>query len=72
MSLSVCGESVYVAVKHYTELTTEDAVVDEGCLLSQISHEAFPFVFGVVFSAVCTIGMVWGVVFAKAYGTMAL
>lgn len=49
MSLSVSGESVKVAVKHYTELTKKEAVVDEACLLSQISHEAFPFVFGVVF-----------------------
>jgi len=30
-------------------LTTKEAVVDEACLLSRISHEAFPFVFGVVF-----------------------
>ena len=49
MSLSVSGESVKVAVKHYTELTTKEAVVDEACLLSRISHEALPFVFGVVF-----------------------
>lgn len=49
MSFSVSEESVKVAVKHYTELTTKEAVVDEACLLSRISHEAFPFVFGVVF-----------------------
>lgn len=49
MSLSVSGESVKVAVKHYPELTPREAVVDEACLLSRISHEAFPFVFGVVF-----------------------
>ena len=49
VSLSVSGESVKVAVKHYTELTTKEAVVDEASLLSRISHEAFPFVFGVVF-----------------------
>ena len=48
-SLSVSGESVKVKVKHYTELTTKEAVVDEAYLLSRISHEAFPFVFGVVF-----------------------
>ena len=46
MSLSVSGESVKVAVKHYTELTPKEAVIDEACLLSRISHEAFPFVFG--------------------------
>ena len=42
-------ESVKVAVKHYTELTPKEAVVDEACLLYRISCEAFPFVFGVVF-----------------------
>lgn len=38
-------------IKHYmcTELTTKEAVFDEACLLSLISHKAFPFVFGVVF-----------------------
>ena len=49
VSLSVSGGSVKVAVKHYTELTPKEAVIDEACLLSRISHEAFPFVFGVVF-----------------------
>lgn len=49
VSLSVSGGSVKVAVKHYTELTPTEAVIDEACLLSRISHEAFPFVFGVVF-----------------------
>ena len=34
---------------HYTELTPKEAVVDYASLLSCISHEAFPFVFGVVF-----------------------
>lgn len=49
MSLSVSGESAKVAVKHHTKLTAKEAFVDEACLLSGISHEAFPFVFGVVF-----------------------
>ena len=40
---------VKVEGKHYTELTPKEAVIDEACLLSRISHEAFPFVFGVVF-----------------------
>ena len=49
MSFSVSGESVKVAVKHYTELTPKEAVVDEACNLSRISNEAFQFVFDVVF-----------------------
>ena len=36
-------------IEHYTDLTTKEAVVDEASLLSRISHEAFPFVFGVAF-----------------------
>ena len=49
MSLSVSGESVKVAVKHYTELTPKEAVGDEACLSSHVSYETFSFVFGVVF-----------------------
>ena len=49
MSLSVSGESVKVAVKHYTELTPKEAVFDEACLSSRVSCETFSFVFGVVF-----------------------
>ena len=49
MSLSVSGESVKVALKHYTELTPKEAVVDEACLSSHVSCETFSFVFGVVF-----------------------
>ena len=48
MSLAVSGESVRVAVKHYNQLTSKEAVVQEASLLAQISHPAFPFVFGVV------------------------
>ena len=40
---------VKVAGKHYTELTPKEAVADDTCLLSCISHEVFPFVFGVNF-----------------------
>ena len=38
MSLSVSGESVKVAVKHYTELAPKEAVTDEACLLSHMKH----------------------------------
>ena len=48
MSLSVSGESVKVAIKHYTELTPKEAVVDEACLSCRVSYETFSFVFGVV------------------------
>ena len=40
---------VKVAGKHYTELTPKETVADDACLLSCISYEVFPFVFGVNF-----------------------
>ena len=54
MSLSVSGESVKVAVKHYTKLTPKEAVVDEACLSSRVSYEAFSFVFGVLLESCIT------------------
>jgi serine/threonine protein kinase len=47
MRLHVSGESVLVAAKTYDSFVKDREIIHEMSILTQISHECFPFVFGV-------------------------
>jgi len=49
MIMGVSGDKVMVAVKEYCSNVQKQQVIEEAALLNQLSHPAFPFVFGVVF-----------------------
>ena len=45
--MSVSVEKLKVAAKHYQKEVPKEAVFKEALLLSQLTHIAFPYMFGV-------------------------